>query len=220
MKKLRHVIRMMLLENTNIPEEPPYVSYGSPGYEQAYSKWNAWFFECQRDWQWPRLPSQKGWMRENSMGDFSPSDETNGAVLRYGSYGYRWSKRKNNFLRLLVFPDAMASDIPAGIYLTMEIRKGAMRATWAQPLAEVYFPFKNYKYTKDGMSASALLEELSNYHDEIVECMNVLMPYGSKTVKTLQADKFYEAVYPKLQKYATPQMTEHYQNYQRIQSSM
>ena len=91
-----------------------------------------------------------------------------------------------------------------------------MRATWAQPLAEVYFPFKKYKYTKDGMSAPALLEELSYCHDKIVECMKVLVPYGSKTVKTMQVDKFYEAVYPQLQRYATPQMTEHYQNYQRM----
>ena len=213
---LRKLVRMILLENMNIPKEPPYVSYGSPGYEQAWSKWNAWFFQCQRDWLWPQLPSQKGWMREKSMGDFSPSYETDGAVLRYGSYGYQWSKRKNNDLRLLVFPDAMASDIPAGIYLTMRIRKGGARAPWAQPLAEVYFPFKKYNHTKDGMSVSALLEELSYYHDEIVECMKVLVPYGSKTIKTMQVDKFYEAVYPQLQQYATPQMTQHYQNYQRM----
>ena len=216
MKTLRQMVRMILLENMSIPEEPPYVSPGSPGYEQPWSEWNAWFFACQRDWQWTNLPEQKGWNTERSLGDFSPSDKTDGAVLRYGSYGYQWSKRKINDLRLLVFPDAMASDIPAGIYLTMQIRKGATRATWAQPLAEVYFPFKNYKYTKDGMPVAVLLEELSYYHDEIVECMKVLVPYGSKTVKTMQVDKFYEAVYPKLQKYATPQMTQHYQNYQKM----
>lgn len=216
MKTLRQVVRMILLENMNIPEEPPYVSYGSPGYEQAWSKWNAWFFQCQKGWLWPQLPSQKGWMSENYMGDFSPSYETDGAVLRYGSYGYQWSKRKNNDLRLLVFPDAMSSDIPAGIYLTMQIRKGGTRASWAQPLAEVYFPFKNYKHTKGGMPVSVLLEELSNYHDEIVECMKVLVPYGSKTVKTMPVDKFYETVYPQLQQYATPQMTQHYDNYQRM----
>ena len=216
MKALRQMVRMILLENTNIPEEPPYVSYGSPGYEQAYSKWNAWFFACQKSWVFPQIPNQKGWVTEQYYGDFSPSHETDGAVVRYGQWGMQWSKRKNNSLRLLVSPDAMASDMPAGIYLTMQIRKGAMRATWAQPLAEVYFPFKKYKYTKDGMSASALLEELSYYHDEIVECMKVLVPYGSKTIKTMQVDKFYEAVYPQLQQYATPQMTQHYQNYQRM----
>ena len=215
-KILRKVVRMILLENTNIPEEPPYVSYGTPGYEQAWSKWNAWFFACQKDWKWTNLPEQKGWNTEKSMGDFSPSYEGDGAVLRYGSYGYQWSKRKNNSLRLLVFPDKVASDMPAGIYLSMQIRKGGTRAPWACPLAEVYFPFKNYKHTKDGMSVSALLEELSYYHDEIVEYMKVIVPYGGKTVKTMQVDKFYEAVYPKLQNHATPQMTTHYENYQRM----
>ena len=215
-KTLRQMVRMILLENANIPEEPPYVSYGSPGYEQAWSKWNAWFFQCQRDWQWTNFPEQKGWNTERSMGDFSPSYETDGAVLRYGSYGYQWSKRKNNSLRLLVFPDAMASDIPAGIYLTMQIRKGAMKVSWAQPLAEVYFPFKNYKYSKEGMSAPALLEELSYRHDEIIECMKVLVPYGNKTIKNMPVDKFCEIVFPQLQKYATQQMTDHYQNYKRM----
>ena len=155
-------------------------------------------------------------MTEKYIGEFSPSYETEGAVVRYGSWGYTWSKRKNNDLRLVVFSEPMASDIPAGIYITMHIRKGAMRATWAQPMAEVYFPFKNYKPTKDGMSASTLLEELSYRHDEIVECMKVLVPYGNKTVKTMQVDKFYEAVYPQIQQYATHQMTQHYQNYQRM----
>lgn len=216
MRALRKVIRMMLLESSTIKPEPPYVSPGSPGYEKPYSLWNAWFFECQRDWVFPQLPSQKGWMTERFMGDFSPSDVTGGAVVRYGSWGYTWSKRKNNDLRLIVFPKALASDIPAGIYLTMHIRKGATKAPWAQPMAEVYFPFKKYKHTKDGMPAPALLEELSLWHDEIVECMKVIVPYGGKTVKTLQVDKFYEAVYPQLQQYATPQMTEHYQNYQRM----
>jgi len=216
MKALRQMVRMILLENTNIPKEPPYVTYGSPGYEQAWSKWNAWFFQCQRDWLFPQIPSQKGWMTENYMGEFSPSYESEGAVVRYGSWGYTWSKRKNNDLRLAIFPEALSSDMPAGIYLSMRIRKGAMRATWAQPMAEVYFPFKNYKHSKDGMPAPVLLEELSLWHDEIVECMKVLVPYGSKTAKTMQVDKFYEAVYPKLQKYATPQMTQHYQNYLRM----
>ena len=66
------------------------------------------------------------------------------------------------------------------------------------------------------MPAPVLLEELALWHDEIVECMKVLVPYGSKTIKTMQVDKFYEAVFPQLQQYATPQMTQHYQNYQRM----
>ena len=213
MKLLRDTIRNMLLENMSIPEEPPYISYGNPGYEKTWSKWNAWFFAAQRDWIFPQLPSQKGWMTEKYMGSFSPSDVTGGAVIRYGSWGYTWSKRKNNGLRLIIFPEALASDIPAGIYLTMHIRKGATRAPWSQPMAEVYFPFKKYRHTKDGMPAPALLEELSLWHDEIVECMKVIVPYGSKTAKTMRVDKFYELVYPKLKQYATPQMTKHYQNY-------
>lgn len=212
MKTLRKAIRMILLENTNIKPEPPYVSPNSPDRE-AWTEWNAWFFENQRDWVFPYLPARKGWNTEKYMGNFSSSSETQGAVVRYGSWGYAWSKRRNNILQLTVFPNVLASDYPAGIYLTMYIRKGAMKASWAQPMAEVYFPFKKYKPTKDGMPAPALLEELSLWHDEIVECMKVLVPYGSKTVKTIQVDKFYEAVYPQLQQYATPQMIEHYQNY-------
>lgn len=212
MRILREAIRNMLLENMILPPEPSYVGpYSSD--RQAWSKWNAWFFECQRDWVFPQLPSQKGWMTEKYLGGFSPSDVTEGAVLRYGLWGYTWSKRKNNDLRLVVFPEPLASDTPAGIYLTMRICKGAIGAPQYQPMAEVYFPFKNYKYTKDGMPVSALLEELSFWHDEIVQCMKVIVPYGGKTAKTLQVDKFYEAVYPQLQQYATPQMTEHYQKY-------
>ena len=215
MKALRQLVRMILLENLNIKPEPPYVSSHSPDRE-AWSKWNAWFFECQRGWIFPDLPSQKGWITEKFMGDFSPSDKTGGAVLRYGGWGYTWSKRKNNDLRLVVFPEHLTSDMPAGIYLTMRIRKGAVGASWAQPMAQLYFPFKKYKHTKDGMPVPVLLEELSLWHDEIVECMKVLIPYGSKTVKNLQVDKFYEVVYPRLQQYVTPQMTEHYENYQRM----
>lgn len=212
MKALRQVVRMLLLENLSIKPEPPYRGDGDT-WGMSSSEWNAWFYEHQRDWEWTMFPYQKGWHDERGMGEFSPSDQTGGAVLRYGSYGHQWSKRKNNNLRLIVFPDAMASDIPAGIYLSLHIRKGAMRATWAQPMAEVYFPFKNYKPTKDGMPAPVLLEELSHWHDEIMKCMQVLVPYGSKTVKTMQVDKFYERVYPQLQQYATPQMTQHYENY-------
>ena len=214
MKLLRQMVRMILLENMNIPEEPPYG--WAPGNKQAQQAWSAWFFECQRDWQWPQIPSQKGWMQEKYMHDFSPSYETDGAVLRYGSWGYQWSKRKNNFLRLTIFPDALASDIPAGIYLSMEIRKGATRAPHHQPMAEFHFPFRNYKHSKNGMPVPTLLEELSYYHDEILEHIRVLVPYGNKTAKSMPVDKFYEAVYPQLQQYATPQMTQHYEKYLRM----
>jgi hypothetical protein len=207
---------MMLLENMEIPEEPPYYTWGSPGRSKEYSNWNVWFFNAQRDWQWPNFPEQNRWNSEKYMGSFSPSEVGGIALLKYGSWGYQWSKRKLNFLRLIIFPTALASDMPAGIYLSMEIRKGAASSPHFQPMAEFYFPFKNYKPNKEGMSVRTMLEELNGYHDEILEHMRVLVPYGSKTAKSMPVDKFYETVYPQLQQYATQGMTKHYENYQRM----
>ena len=94
--------------------------------------------------------------------------------------------------------------------MRFEIGLGGMRNMDARSMAEMYFPFKKYKPVRDkGMSAPEIIEELSFYHDEIVECMRILTPLGSKTVKSLPASRFYETVWPKLEKYASPGMKQH-----------
>ena len=207
-RHIREAIRRVITESKITPE-PPFITPGNPGYQEAWSKWNVWFFENTRDWAWTNMPEQKGWNAENLMYDFRTSD-TGGAEIKYGiGFGYRWSKYRNNTLRLLVVPEAGYGQ-PEGIYLHFEIGLGGMKNIDARSMAEMYFPFKKFKPTKNkGMSAPEIIEELSFYHDEIVECMRILTPLGSKTVKSLPASKFYDIVWPKLEKYASPVMDDH-----------
>jgi hypothetical protein len=142
-----------------------------------------------------------------------PSRETGGAQLN-GEFVFRWSKRKNNTLEVSVLPYSLGSDMPPGIYVQFRIRKGGMSSIWSQSHAKMYFPFKKYQVQRSSnMPVTAMLEELDFYHDEIVECMSILVPLGSKTVSSMPPEKFYGEVWPLLEKYAAPQMAESIENW-------
>lgn len=213
-KLIRETVRKVMAESKITPE-PPFAKPHHPNFPKLSQAWNAWFWENTRDWVWRLMPAQKGWNDEKYPYDFRVSN-TGGAEISYGSFGWRWSKYRNNLLRLSVFPEDLASDIPAGIYIHFEIGLGGTRNRDARSMAELYFPFKKYKgpnksggMVNKGMSIPEFIEELSFYHDEIVECMRILTPLGSKTVKSFPPTRFYSTVWPKLEKYAAPGMDAH-----------
>ncbi|HBQ59331.1 MAG TPA: hypothetical protein DD671_06835, partial [Balneolaceae bacterium] len=68
-RHIREAIRRVITESKITPE-PPFITPGNPGYKEAWSKWNVWFFDNTRDWAWTNMPEQKGWNTENLMYDF------------------------------------------------------------------------------------------------------------------------------------------------------
>ena len=203
---LRSVIRKALLENINIPEEPPFKDSGN----QITADWNRWFFEELNKFPWLYMPTQKKWQENGTMYNFSKSAD-NRAVMLYGSFGMRWKKYKHNRIMLSVVPKEGYGQKP-GIYINFELKSGGVRNLYLQSIADLYFPFKNYRSSSNpnfeeehAMSAKEILEELSHVTEEITECFRVLLPAGNKSVKTMPPSVFYTKVWPKIEKYASEQ---------------